>query len=79
MNSGCRRTEAPDERSGWGPHFNLIFFTVVAMTVLALLLTVLLALFGGASDQVKAAAETCSTTYKMGFGAVVGLIGGKEA
>lgn len=49
----------------------------MALTVLALLLNVLLAVFGSDSDQVKAAAETCSTTYKMGFGAIVGLIGGK--
>jgi len=47
------------------------------MTVLALVLNVLLALFGSDTDQVRAAAETCSTTYKMGFGAIVGLIGGK--
>lgn len=49
------------------------------MTLLALVLDVLLALFGGASEPVRAAAETCSTTYKMGFGAIVGLIGGKAA
>ena len=72
-----RPTRAPDERSGGGPHFKLIFFTVVAMTVLALVLNVLLALFGSGSDQVKAVADTCSTTYKMGFGTIVGLIGGK--
>ncbi|MCG0284848.1 hypothetical protein [Streptomyces sp. PSAA01] len=40
---------------------------------------VLLAAFGGDSEQVKAAAEACSTTYMMGFGAIVGLIGGKVA
>lgn len=47
------------------------------MTVLALVLNVLLALRGSDSDQVKAVAETCSTAYKMGFGSIVGLIGGK--
>jgi hypothetical protein len=47
------------------------------MTVLALVVNVLLSLFCGYTDQVRAAAETCSTTYKMGFGAIVGLIGGK--
>lgn len=55
----------------------LIFSTVVAMTVLALVLNVLLALLGSDSEQVKAVTETCSTAYKMGFGAIVGLIGGK--
>ncbi len=59
--------------------FKLIFSTVVALTLLALIVNVLLAIFGSESEQVKAAAETCSTTYKMGFGAIVGLMGGKTA
>lgn len=63
--------------SGAAPHFKLIFSTVVALTVLALFLNVLLAVFGSYSDQVRAVAETCSTTYKMGFGAIVGLFGGR--
>jgi hypothetical protein len=50
---------------------------MVAMTVLALALAVLLSLFCSDTDQVRAVAETCSTTYKMGFGAIVGLIGGR--
>lgn len=60
-----------------GPYFKLIFSTVVALTVLALVLNVILAIFCSDSDQVKAVAETRSTTYKMGFGAIVGLIGDK--
>lgn len=72
-----RPARAPHERPGSGPHFKLVFSTVVALTVLALVLDVLLSLFGGDTDQVRAATETCSTTYNMGFGAIVGLIGGK--
>jgi hypothetical protein len=72
-----RHTRAPNEGAGSGPYFKLAFAAVVAITVLALVLNVLLALLGSDTDQVKAAAETCSTTYKMGFGAIVGLIGGK--
>lgn len=45
---------------------------MAALTVLALILNVLLAMFGDGSEQVQAAAEACSTTYKMGFGAIVG-------
>lgn len=52
---------------------------MAALTVLALILNVLLAMFGDGSEQVQAAAEACSTTYKMGFGAIVGLIGGRVA
>ncbi len=67
------------DRSDLTPRFKMIFCTVAALTVLALILNVLLAAFGGGSEQVKAAAEACSTTYMMGFGAIVGLIGGKVA
>ena len=67
----------PENKSDLTPRFKLIFSTVAALTVLALILNVLLAMFGGDSEQVKAAAEACSTTYKMGFGAIVGLIGGR--
>lgn len=70
---------ALERKSDLTPRFKLIFSTVTALTVLALILNVLLAAFGGDSEQVQAAAEACSTTYMMGFGAIVGLIGGKVA
>jgi hypothetical protein len=69
----------PESKSDLTPRFKMIFSTVAALTVLALILNVLLAAFGGDSEQVKAATEACSTTYMMGFGAIVGLIGGKVA
>jgi len=68
---------APGDGSDLMPRFKLIFSTVAALTVLALILNVLLATLGNDSEQVRAAAEACSTTYKMGFGAIVGLIGGR--
>ena len=74
-----KRIRTPDNEADLTPRFKLIFSTVAALTVLALILTVLLAAFGGESEQVEAAAEACSTTYKMGFGAIVGLIGGRAA
>lgn len=46
-------------RSVSTPRFKLIVYTVAALTVLTLILNVL------DSGQVKAAAEACSTTYKM--------------
>lgn len=66
-----------ETKSDLTPRFRLIFCTVAALTALTLILNVLLAAFGGDSEQVRAAAEACSTTYMMGFGAIVGLIGGK--
>jgi len=74
---GAPTSTGSGEGSGLSPRFKLIFATVVALTVLALLLNVLLALCGDGSQAVQAAAETCSTTYKMGFGAIVGLLGAK--
>ena len=62
----------PEAGSDLTPRFKLIFSTVTALTVMALIFNVLLAAFGGDSEQVKAAAEACSTTYQMGFGAIVG-------
>lgn len=67
-------SDAPRET----PRFDLIFGTVVALTVLALLVNVVLALLGDGSAQVKTVADACSTTYKMGFGAIVGLLGGRR-
>jgi hypothetical protein len=57
--------------------FKMIFTTVVVLTVLALILNVLLALIGRNAEPVQTAAETCSTTYKMGFGAIVALLGSR--
>jgi hypothetical protein len=68
----------PENKSDLTPRFKLIFSTVAVLTVLALISNVLLAMFGDGSEQANAAAEACSTTYKMGFGAIVGLIGGRE-
>jgi hypothetical protein len=56
----------------------LLFCTVVVLTVLALILNILLALVGGNSEEVRTAADACSTTYKMGFGAIVALISGRH-
>jgi hypothetical protein len=56
----------------------MVFATVVGLTLIAMLLSVLLALLGGDSQQAARAAEACTTTYKMGFGAIVGLVGGKS-
>jgi hypothetical protein len=57
-------------------HFKLILSAVAALTLLALALSVVLALFADPSRS-RGIAEACSTTYKMGFGALVGLVGRK--
>jgi hypothetical protein len=74
---GRRRDQHDDAPRPTG-HFELVFATVVGLTLIALLLSVLLALAGGDSEQAARAAEACTTTYKMGFGAIVGLICGRS-
>ena len=61
------------------PRFKLVYSTLFALTLLALALHVLLAMVGGDLDQIRTATETCSTTYKMGFGAIVALISRQQA
>ena len=56
------------------PRFKLVYFTVVVLTSLALAVSVLLALVGGDSDQIRSVTATCATTYKVGFCAIVALM-----
>lgn len=57
----------------------LVYATVVALTLLALTLTALLPLVATDSVEFRTAIETCSTTYKMGFGAIVALMSQRQA
>ena len=75
QNRGRASETAPGQLT---PRFKLTYSTLVALTLLALALNVLLALVGGDSDQIRTATEVCSTTYKMGFGAIVGMMGHRQ-
>jgi hypothetical protein len=59
------------------PAFKLVFITVVCLSILSLVASIALVLYGPRTEDAKRLIETCSTTWKLGFGAVVGLIGGK--
>ena len=76
QNRGRASQTAPGQLT---PRFTLVYSTVVALTLLALALNVLLALVGSDSDHIRTVAEACSTTYKMGFGAIVALMGHRQA
>lgn len=60
------------------PKFKWSLICVAAFTFIALVANIALAVFvANPSDEVKVLIDTVSTTYKMGFGALVGLVGGK--
>ena len=59
------------------PRFKLVFYAVLSLTVTSLLLNVFLVILNMPSEQSRALIDTCSTTFKLGFGAIVGLIGSK--
>jgi ABC-type phosphate transport system permease subunit len=76
---------APKERGPivkpLSPTFRLIFLTVAGLTIISLLAAIYLATLGPEkqSEEIKRLVETCSTTWKMGFGGIIGLIAGKSA
>jgi hypothetical protein len=59
------------------PTFKLVFISVLSLTILSLLVSLILVLYGRDTEDSKRLIESCSTTWKLGFGAIVGLIGGK--
>jgi hypothetical protein len=60
------------------PFFKLVFLTVLGLTLLSLLIDLCLVVtLKSPSSEAKSLIDACSTTWKTGFGAIVGLIGGK--
>ncbi len=60
--------------------FKAVFWVVVALSVLSLATAVYLAGWpaDAQTETVKKLVETCDTTWKMGFGGILGLLGGKR-
>ena len=56
--------------------FKTVLISAVALTVLSLAVCIYLARWGSRDDRSTSLFKTCETTWKMGFGAVLGLIGG---
>jgi len=57
--------------------FKLTFITVLILTLLSAGIVLYLASFPNLTEEQKRLIETFSSSWKMGFGAIVGLIGGK--
>ncbi|WP_432198533.1 hypothetical protein [Streptomyces sp. bgisy027] len=59
-------------------HFKMVFIAVVVITVGALAANLYIAIFiPKPTDAAKSAMDTCATIANLGFGAIVGLLGGK--
>ncbi|MBZ6106375.1 hypothetical protein KVH20_28805 [Streptomyces olivaceus] len=59
-------------------HFRLVFFGVLAITLLTLGASLYIGIFiAKPTEAAKSAMDTCSTLSQLGFGAMVGLLGGK--
>ena len=67
------------EEKTLGLHFKLVFLTVASLTTLIFIVHVSLAIiYEKPSGELKTLIESCSTGWKMGFGTILGLIGGKK-
>jgi hypothetical protein len=58
------------------PLFKLVFITVLALTVVAFIASVVLS-FVDSEDRASEVVQAALTAWQMGFGAIVGLLGGK--
>jgi hypothetical protein len=59
------------------PAFHLVFLTIIALTVLSWAVSLGLSTWGRDNQSTERLIETCSTTWKMGLGAIVGMVGGR--
>ena len=64
-------------QQGLSTGFLVVFGTVLLLTVLALITAIILSLKPELSPHQMRLFDICCTTWQMGFGAIVGLIGGK--
>lgn len=59
-------------------HFKLVFLSVLGLTVATLLASVCMSVFVGSPDSaVNGAITWTSSLCKIGFGTIIGLLGGR--
>lgn len=58
--------------------FKTVFWVVVFLTVISLVASVYLATSAHQTDALKDVVTTCNSTWKMGFGGILGLLAGKR-
>jgi hypothetical protein len=59
------------------PAFKLVFISVLGVTVLCILLNLGLVLLGPYNPQAERLSDSLSTAWKLGLGAIFGLLSGK--
>jgi len=59
------------------PTFKLVFVSILGLTILCLIIACSLVGLGIKSEESKVLFDLCATTFKLGFGAIIGLVGGK--
>jgi hypothetical protein len=59
------------------PAFKLIFLTTIILTLLSFTIAVVIAIAAPQTPEYSGLMETLSTTWKLGFGTILGLLAGK--
>jgi len=58
------------------PTFKIVLWSVLLFTILSFVASIFLSVLQS-TDSIDRVLETTLTTFKLGFGALVGLLGGK--
>lgn len=53
-------------------------YSAVALTLISLVVCISLTVWGSSEDLTHSLFESCNATWKMGFGAIIGLIGARH-
>lgn len=68
----------PERETVVDRQFKRIFYTVLGISMACLALNIVLAIgFSQPTTQLAELIDGCSTVWRMGFGAIIGLISGK--
>lgn len=75
MSNGTSST--PVQSIPLSPTFKLVFYAALGLTLLSLLIALGISFVETPNAAQKEIFNTCAVTWKIGVGAIIGLIGGK--
>lgn len=67
----------PNKITYISPYFKLVLGCVFILTIVSLSVSIYLSCDKLLTDEAKKLIGVCTTCYQMGFGAIIGLLGGK--